>query len=277
MKTYRILFISSKKRWCFSCFLFFVFSLFSGCSTSSKDIGSDYNPNDDKEVLVPIYELKLRIHIMKDIIMVHPTGVSMDAWVTPNDVRKVIIPEVNAIWSKAKITWVIESIVEEDVVKNNTYQQDINFIVNCGRNSEGESDPVRLPILYSLMQPQYRSKTEEIGKNLFHIYLFPFIGNTSQGNAMTGGFDGHCVLGTWSNKHNHGGIPEKSLLTEYHNEFIRGSLSRTAAHELGHVLKLKHDECPNNCLMGGGSEGYSLTKAQTETARLEALERKIKQ
>lgn len=270
-------FFSSKIRLCFSSLLFLVFVFLSSCSERSNDVVPDVNPNDDKEVIVPVYELNLRIHIMKDIIMLHPTGVCMDSWVTPNNVRETIVPEINAIWSQAKITWVIESIIEEDVVKNDSYQQAINYIVNCGRNSEGESDPARLPLLYLLMQPQYRSKTDELGKNLFHIYLFPFIGNTSQGNAMTGGFDGHCVLGTWSNKHNGGGIPEKTLLTEYHNEFVRGSLSRTASHELGHVLKLKHNECPYDCLMSGGSEGYSLTKAQIETARLEALERILKQ
>jgi hypothetical protein len=116
---------------------------------------------------------------MKEIIMLHPSGVSVDSWVTPNNVRETFVSEMNAIWSQAKIKWVIKSIIEEDVVKNDTYQQAINCIANCGRNSDGESNPNRIPLLYSLMHQQYRSKPDELGKNLFQIYLFPFIGNTS--------------------------------------------------------------------------------------------------
>ena len=176
---------------------------------------------------------------------------------------------MNAIWEQAKIKWVIESIVEEDVVKDVSYEHSVYYIAHCVRDEEGHSDPARLPILYSLMQPEYRSQGDEIGKNLFHVYIFPFTGNTSQGNAMKG-FDCHSIVGSWSNKHNGGGVPEKTLLTEDHNDFDRGSLSRTASHELGHVLGLRHGECPYNCLMSGGSNGYSLTEAQIAEARLEA-------
>lgn len=104
------------------------------------------------------------------------------------------------------------------------------------------------------------------------IYLFPFVGNTSQGNAMSG-FDYHTIAGTWSNKHNGGGGPEKTLLVENHNFFVRGSLSRTISHELGHVLSLKHDPCSGDCLMAGGPNGYSLSNAQIAAARFEALNR----
>ena len=86
-------------------------------------------------------------------------------------------------------------------------------------------------------------------------------------------FNFHSVVGTWTNKHNGGGIPEKTLLKESQNSFIRGSLSRTISHEIGHVLGLNHNECNSKCLMGGGSNGYSLTTAQINTARLSALDR----
>lgn len=253
----------------------FLFTLIPVLLLNCDDGPSEFVPGDasmDDEVELAVIELNLRIHIMKDITMLHPTGTVMESWVSPTDVTEKIIPELNAIWDQAKIKWRIESIMEEAVVKDNTYEASINYIVNCKRNAEGESDPARLPLLYHLMQPENRSKTEELGKNLFHIYLFPFIGNTSQGNAMSN-FDYHCVVGTWSNKHNGGGVPEKTLLTEYHDQLIRGSLSRTAAHELGHVLHLKHNECSANCLMSGGSDGYLLAKAQIETARFAAIER----
>ncbi len=219
-----------------------------------------------------ILKLNLRVHIMTDIAMVHSSGLIMESWVTPKDIRETIIPEVNAIWSQAGIEWVIESIIEEDVVKTDSYEETIGFIAGTKRDSAGHSDPDRLPQLYSLMQPQNMSKEEELGTNLFHIYLFPFIGNTSQGNAMRP-FNWHTVVGTWTNKFNRGGVPEKVLITEDHNTFKRGSLSRTIAHEIGHVLSLRHNECESDCLMGGGSQGYGLTKEQIAAARLAASKR----
>ena len=240
------------------------------CLDSSKDVVPIVIPDDNKERTV--FELNLRVHIMCDITMIHATGLSMSAWVTPEDVTETIIPEINAIWEQADVHWNIESIIEENVVKGDAYQESINFIVNTKRDSEGRSDPERLPHLYSLMQPEHRSTPDELGENLFHIYLFPFIGNTSQGNAMRD-FDFHSVVGTWTNKHNGGGVPERTLLTENQNSFDRGSLSRTISHEIGHVLDLNHNECNSKCLMGGGSSGYFLTEAQIITARLAAIDR----
>ena len=130
------------------------------------------------------------------------------------------------------------------------------------------------------MQPENRIKLSEFGQNNFHIYLYPFIGNTSQGNAMrrnrdTGNFLGfHTVIGTWTNKHNRGGIPERFKIVEDWDKWTkikRGSLSRTIAHELGHVLLLGHNQCEGNCLMGPirgkGKQGYKLTNKQIRRAR----------
>lgn len=247
------------------------------CSNSSiNNNGNEVETIEEQEedTFSPI-NLNIRVHIMKDIVMIHPSGTVMDSWVTTEQVRETIIPEVNSIWQQAGINWVVESVIEEDVVKGGTYEEAINFLVNTIRNSNGNSDPERLPHLFSLMQPQYMSKEEELGKNLFHIYLFPFIGNTSQGNAMRD-FNFHSVVGTWTNKHNGGDIPEKTLLTENQSTFDRGSLSRTISHEIGHVLTLNHNECAYGCLMAGTqSDGYFLTDDQKISSRTEAFNRSI--
>lgn len=255
--------------------LILILAFHTGCSKSSSD-STDNEPVvviEEEEENFSTIALNLRIHIMTDITMVHPTGWVMESWVTPKDVSETIIPELNSIWEKAGVHWNVESILEEDVVKAETYQESLVYIVNAKRDADGRSDPERLPHLYSLMQPEHRSTTEQLGKNLFHIYLFPFIGNTSQGNAMSG-FNYHSVVGTWTNKHNGGGVPEKTLLTESQSSFNRGSLSRTIAHEIGHVLNLNHNECNNSCLMGGiNSDGYLLTEGQIITSRIEAVGR----
>ncbi len=251
-----------------------VISIFlSGCTEkTSSTVNTDIVPKD--EVELPLLELNLRFHIMQDIIIPHPSGINLDRWVSPDDITNTILPEMNAIYDQAKIEWIIDTIILEDVVKDSNYDQSINYLATCVRDSEGHSDPARLPLLYSLMQPQNRSQAEEIGKNLFHIYIFPFVGNTSQGNAMKG-FDCHTIVGSWTNKPSRGGTPEKFILTENHAYYDKGSLSRTCAHELGHVLTLRHDECPQDCLMSGGSNGYSLTSTQIAEARVEALIRSL--
>ncbi|MGQ1786804.1 MULTISPECIES: zinc-dependent metalloprotease family protein [unclassified Saccharicrinis] len=219
-----------------------------------------------------VIELNLRVHLMRDITITHSSGVCMENWVTSKDVTEIIMPEVNKIWEQANIKWVIESIIEESVVKGDTYEESIAYMATTKRDSEGHSDPVRLKHLYSFMQPQYRTQPDEVDKNLFHIYLFPFVGNTSQGNAMKK-YGSHTIVGTWTNKHNRGGIPEKRLLTEDHNAYKRGSLSRTIAHEIGHNLRLRHNVCKVKCLMGGKSRGYLLCEEQIERARAAAKEK----
>lgn len=254
------------------------FVLLFNCSNHNSDDSNGDTPViiiDNTEAPLPKIELNLRVHIMRDIIMEHPTGLIMDSWVSSTAIIETILPEVNAIWEQADIVWKLESVIEEEVVKGDNYDEALRFIVNSERNLEGQSDPDRLPFLYSLMQPQYRSTSDQLGKNLFHIYLFPFIGNTSQGNAMSE-FNYHSVIGLWTNKHNNGGVPEKALLTEHQSSFNRGSLSRTISHEIGHVLNLRHNECNYSCLMGGNnSDGYLLTENQILKARIEAAIRSI--
>ncbi|WP_372755216.1 zinc-dependent metalloprotease [Labilibaculum sp.] len=221
-----------------------------------------------------VIELNIRVHLMQGITVCHSTGVCMENWVTPEDVREIIFPEVNAIWEQANIKWVIESIIEEDVVKDENYEESVAYMATTHRDSKGHSDPVRLDKLYSFMQPEYRTQPDEVGKNLFHIYLFPFMGNTSQGNAMKK-HGMHTCVGTWTNKSKTSTTPRKRLLVEDHDAYVYGSLSRTIAHEIGHTLGLRHNICKIKCLMGGKSRGYSLCDSQIERSR-EFAKKRIK-
>jgi hypothetical protein len=216
-----------------------------------------------------VIELNLRVHVMQSEPWIHSTGTALTTWVTTKNVTDTILPEMNSIWSQADIRWVVESILLEDIDKPPGYQDDINYVLMAQRNAQGQADPERLPHLYRLMQPQHRSTEAELTQNLFHVYLFPFTGNTSQGNAMAD-FGYHVVTGIWTNKFNDGGVPERHALTESHARFQRGSISQTLAHELGHVLGLTHQDC-TGCLMS--SDGYDITQAEIDTARALATER----
>ena len=217
--------------------------------------------------------LNLRVHIMIGKPFFHSSGTRMNMWVTKDHIKSIVLPEINLIWRQAGIQWKVESIIYEEILDHLTTDSDISYIAGSSRNKYGRSDPLRLLKLYNLMNPINRSAYHELNSNLFHIYLFPFIGNTSQGNAMKR-YGYHSVVGVWSNKHNYGAIPEKVLLTEDWGNFKRGSLARTISHEFGHVLGLRHKQCQQNCLMGGViSHGYQLSNSQIESVQLEAQSR----
>ena len=142
--------------------------------------------------------------------------------------------------------------------------------------------------LISFTQLENRIKQNELGKNKYHIYVYPFIGNTLQGTVYDRSVDGLyfgilTVIGTWTNKYTKGGPPIKHKIVEDWDKWTkikRGSLSRTIAHELGHVLFLKHHQCEGNCLMGPakgkGRQGYKLTKRQIEISRKIAKKRLLR-
>ena len=210
---------------------------------------------------------------MKDIRMQHPKGPMMETWVTEEMLRKQVVPEVNQIWASARIRFSIEQVFYEPVTKAPDYEEQLEIIINAKRDSRGKSDPARLKPLFNMMDPDNRSPMGSTHGPLYHIYLFPFIGNTSQGNAMAK-YGYHSVVGVWTNKHNRGEAPEPVLLSEPWQRFRRGSLARTIAHELGHVLGLRHKTCEVECLMSGTvSNGYLLTERQIVTARQSAMER----
>lgn len=267
-----------------------VSSLFFSCAIEFKnerkertedesDQSSEVHRKDDSKEAPRCQEsdriyLSLRVHLMRGVNMIH-SGVSMTtSHITVDIVKNSIIPEVNNIYRSANIEFNSEGIIEEQVIKGENFLEDLQIVLNAKRDSNGRSDPNRLPPLYRMMDPKFRSQGSE-DDDLFHIYLFPFIGNTSQGNAMRG-FGYHSVVGVWSNKHNNGGVPRKVNIVGANNNGL-GSLSRTIAHEQAHVLGLNHNDCTSteqlDCLMNGSS-GYDLTAGEVTKMRSMANERK---
>ena len=234
--------------------------------------------DDDGEFI----QLNVRVHIMRDDNdWLHATGARLNNdHITREDVVDVIIPEVNRIWAEAKIRWHIESVIDEMVVRTESYNEDVAYVMAAGRDENGRSDPARLPCLNRMMDERYRSTAQQIATNvnLFHVYLFPFIGNTGQGNAMRS-YQFSTVNSTWSNKRKRQTsptdycTPQRRPLIESWDDFQVGSVAQTIAHEVGHVLGLNHDNCEatNGCLMK--SNGYVFNHDQICTSRQLASQR----
>ena len=221
--------------------------------------GDDDNPPGGGDCEGGGIVLDMRVHLMRDVTM-NVQGAAMTTnHITEAEVRNAIVPGMNEAWALANIRFRVESVVEEPVVKQSSYAQDLAIVQNSGR----ESDSSRTQALARMMRPANKDP------NLFHIYLFPFVGNTYQGFAYDGGY---AVVAAWSNKHNGGGRPERLPLRGFS---FPGSVARTSGHEQGHVLGLQHNEtsaCSQGCLMKG-SQGSLLTPSEIQLARSRALPR----
>lgn len=219
-------------------------------------------PGDD-----PIH-LPLRVHLIRGIEL-EQKGVKLSNWVTADDVRKQVLPEINRIWKPAGIRWNIESIVERKAADVPDREAAIRHIQNARRDARGKSDPKRVPKILAFCD--HRSGHPTIN----NLYFFPYLGQTSQGVASMRG--NWALVGVWTDKPSRGARPPKKCLLTEPRPFKIGSIARTCSHELGHNLGLKHPDKAAQTkfhrLMGGRKSGYELTAAEITAARQQALKR----
>jgi hypothetical protein len=210
------------------------------------------------------YTLPIRFHITEGMTMT-VKGTKLENWVKPADLSGVVLTEVNRIWKQANIQFVIESISVEPVLKTENYVETVDYVSNAGRDEDGHGDPERIKKIMELMDPAKNHPA------MHNVYLIPYLGNTSQGNAK---FQRRGIfIGVWTDKPSKGKRqPVKALLAEA-TPFEVGSLGRTIAHEIGHSLKLGHDKKNGRTdpprLMSNG--GYSFTDQDILTARATAM------
>lgn len=225
---------------------FLVLMLASGASIAKSDT----------QVVVPI-----QFNIVTDLPMTKD-GLVMDSWVSEADIRETVLPEINCIWAPSGVSFTVQKIRSVQSLTPDNKPELVDYIVQASRDASGKSNPERIRKLNQLIDWSEHSETA------INVYLVPYLGQTSQGNARRK--SKRIFVGQYSDKSSHATqAPQPVKLTEG-RPFQIGSLSRTLAHEIGHVLRLKHPDkkiqTDFGLLMGGKKQGYHLRQEDKNTA-----------
>lgn len=243
--------------------------------------------------------LPLRVHLVQGADFTRtvqfgatgiPLPVKMDVSIKE---AGLMIAEVNALWAKADIEWVTDTakngggIVTERSGGGRLSAARLEQLKAAmwARSRGEEVDSTMRDVFPALADP---NNNETIGPDgqfngatpkMYHLYIFPFVGQTLQGTAFTPGT--FAIVGAYSDKKpNTPGIPQarpryifagRSALEIAATRFpAQGALSATIAHELGHNLSLPHNDFgdPENLMKGHVK--LTLHQAQINQARAQA-------
>lgn len=215
------------------------------------------------------FRIPIRIHLITDMPMAK-RGVEMTNWLTAEMIEKTVLPEVNRIWSSARIEWTLNGITP-GTTKTQGREGAVTHLLQATRDSEGNADPERVRKLEAIF------KAEDVDRKAVNIYVIPYLGGTSQGVASKG--KRRVIISQWTDKPSQGLRPPQHCLLVEPGEFRQGSFSRTLAHELGHVLGLGHPAKgigPFHRLMGGTDPGNDLTDEEKAISRNRATELSVR-
>ncbi len=209
--------------------------------------------------------LSIRFHVVTKLAIPKDSQ-HLKSWISEDDIKNKVLPEVNRIWKMANISFNLDSIFFTPSLNPSNKDQITGYLANAIRDEDGKSDPERIKLLSDLVN------FENDHPHIINIYFVPYLGEASQGHAQRR-FK-RAFVGQWTDKPSKGKkTPERFKLVEK-GAFNEGSIARTVAHEIGHILNLKHPDKSKqtqfNLLMGGKKAGYSLSKKEIEKARKKA-------
>lgn len=246
------------------------------------------------EEMAPL-RLPLRVHLVTGVEMVReatvpgadPVRTVMTLPVKVEDVR-AMIDQVNEIWAPAGIRWETDptrgggGIASEQAGGGKLSKEQLQELAAqvVARNREEQGDCMTR-VFPALADPSRNETLSADGAKpaFYHLYLFPYVGQTLQGTARLSGT--FAVVGAYSDKSpNKPGFPKlrpfvipakpgAGLTAESFP--ADGALSATIAHELGHNLGLTHSDegMPDNLMKGRVK--LRLSKGQITAARRQAL------
>lgn len=222
-------------------------------------------PPGGAEVAAERLSLAVYFHIVDGLAMTRK-GRLMDSWVDAADVRDTLLPEANRIWRPAGIEWTVAGIDRVAVADGELRDRTLATLLAARRDATGRADKRRVRRLDELLD------TASAADNAVHVYLVPYLGAASQGNASR--TKQRVFVAQWTDKPSRGKKPPERFPLVEPEPFEHGSLGRTLAHEFGHVLGLRHPDKQTQRifgrLMGGKRPGYALTAAEIESARARA-------
>ena len=119
------------------------------CNTNQTDNSANVNT---------IIKLPIRFHVLHGVT-VEKKGVTMDMWVKDNNIHEIIVPELNRIWKPARIEWYVESILAEKIESISDKQSKATkYIAKSRRDSNGKSNPRRIPLIYDFLMREKLTK-----------------------------------------------------------------------------------------------------------------------
>lgn len=199
----------------------------------------------------------------------------MNSWVDTQDIRNAVLPEINRIWAPAAVYFEVRYVA---AIASHPHPQKtalLEAIVRSKRDASGHSDPERIR-KYNKLLNYHIAETlpahgvmDYSGESVISVFLVPYLGETSQGNAKRK--KRRIIVGQWTDKPSKGALPAQRLPLIEAQPMNVGSIARTMAHELGHILGLAHPDKKRQTqfglLMGGRRAGYDLTQQEILMAR----------
>ena len=206
--------------------------------------------NDDEEGFASYIQVPLKVHVIRDMNMVWNNEVSLDSWISPDETRAIIESANAKFFRKYGIEWILQEtdVVEESLGSSIEIQTVLEELVSLKRVNPADfeddenayiqankADTAKREAIYKQL---IQNTNGDVADGVTNLYFMTFTGNTRQGKFVENGSTPYVVIGQWSNKV--GGEDSAPIKRVLDAEPPVPSLTYTVAHELAHVLGLKH-------------------------------------